>query len=126
MSVRVEFPDRIRVLEKNFKQLDNEGHRQELDERISQEAETQQAALAEFRDQAPAEKEREAFAKAARLPSVGQTFLKQVLTHMLIAYRDFFPSRGGCNWRFNYVFSFNCFGGSFFHPARSRIITVNN
>ncbi len=66
-----EVADRIRVLEENFKQLDNEvaGHRQELDERISNEAETQQAALAEFRNQVQtqAEKEREAFAKSAAL-----------------------------------------------------------
>ena len=59
------------MLEENFKQLDNEvaDHRQELDERISKEAETQQAALAEFRDQvqARAEKEREAFARSAVL-----------------------------------------------------------
>lgn len=66
-----EFADRIRVLEENFKQLDNEvaAHRQELDERIGKEAKAQQAALAEFRDQvqARAEKDREAFAKSAVL-----------------------------------------------------------
>ena len=66
-----EFADRIRVLEENFKQLDNEvaAHRRELDKRIGKETEAQQVALAEFRDQvqARAEEDREAFARSAVL-----------------------------------------------------------
>jgi hypothetical protein len=63
--------ERVPILEENFKQLDNEvtDHRRELDERIGKEAEAQQTALAEFRDQVQArvDEERAAFASSAML-----------------------------------------------------------